>query len=111
LSGHEAIERSVQTDIRRQETHKMRETIAEYLVKKGHKEGRKKGIEVGREEGERKAALQVRRETLSRLLRQRFGDIPAEAEAVIQETEDPRRLDEWVDRVLTARTFAQMGIV
>jgi hypothetical protein len=98
----EVIEDSVQTDEHRREVSAMRRTIADELKEEGRKEGRKEGRE--------EAGVQVRRSILLRHLRDRFGQVPAEIVARIEATDDTEQLDTWIDRSLTAKSLAKMGL-
>jgi hypothetical protein len=84
------IESSVQTDVHRQEIFEMRRTMADELEEKG--------------------ALKNRRQVLLRLLKRRFGNVPAAVSATIRGTHDPEQLDEWLDRFATAETLDDVGI-
>jgi hypothetical protein len=90
----QAIEASVRTDEHRQEVFEMRRTIADEL----------------KEEGAKKGALTTRQQTLIRLLKRRFGDVPDELSSTILATNDPEQLDEWLDQVVTAETLDEVGI-
>ncbi len=68
----------------------MRRTIADELKEKG--------------------ALKNRRQVLLRLLKRRFGNVPATVSATIWTTHDPDQLDEWLDQVVTAETLDDIGI-
>ena len=63
------------------------------------KEGRKEGRDEGRTEGERILLL--------RLLRARFGELPAAAVARV-EAADVALLERWGERVLGAKTLAEV---
>ena len=76
-SLQQAIEASVQTDEHRQEVFEMRRTIADELKEEGAKEG----------------ALKKSQQTLIRLLKRRFGDVPDELSSTIRATSDPEQLD------------------
>lgn len=65
------------------------DTWADYL----EDQGRKKGLEQGR--------VQALRETLTRQLRHRFGDIPQQLSATVDQAALPE-LERWIDRVLDA---------
>jgi hypothetical protein len=88
------IEASVRTDDHRRELFDMGKSYAETLK------------EEGREQGE----VRARRNTLLRLLRKRFGDLPAEIIERIGATNDIEQLDTWLDRVLTASSIEDMAI-
>jgi hypothetical protein len=94
----QTIESSVKTDTHRQEVIEMRRTIADEL--------RAEGFDRGRQE----SAIATRQQTLLRLLRRRFGEVPAAVEAVINATKDIPRLDAWLDQVVTALTLEAVGI-
>jgi hypothetical protein len=63
-----------------------------------------------REEGARKGELRRARRTLLRLLEQKFGPVPGETRSIIKATTRVKRLEEWTDRILIARTLRQMQI-
>jgi hypothetical protein len=84
------IESSVRTDPHRQEIHEMGRSMADVLKEEG--------------------ALKKSQETLLRLLKRRFGDVPAAVSATIRATDDPEQLDEWLDQVVTAATLDDVGI-
>ncbi len=86
----ERIEQSVRNERRRQEVSEMKRTIADMF----------------REEGQ----LNKARQTLLRLLRLRFGDLPVETTNLIEGCTEPDQLDAWLDAFVTARTLAQVGI-
>ena len=84
----------------------MSRTIADALKDEGRKEGRTEGLNRGLREGE----LRVQRRTLLRHLRTRFGPPSQEITHAVENTDDPTRLDAWLDRVLTAKDLSEMGI-
>lgn len=59
---------------------------------------------------EEKGALKALQQTLLRLLKRRFGNVPTAVSATIRGTEDPEQLDEWLDRFATAATLDDVGI-
>jgi predicted transposase YdaD len=73
------------------------------LFERLQEEGRQKGWQEGRQEG----LLTGLREAISKLLHQRFGELPP---AIVQRIEqaDPATLDRWMERVLTAPTLADV---
>ena len=89
-SLQKTIESSVQTDEHRQEVFEMRRTIADELKEEG--------------------AIKNGQKTLVRLLKRRFGDVPAAVSATIRATDDPERLDAWLDLVVTAEALDDVGI-
>lgn len=64
----------------------------------------------GRKQGVKKGILLAHRETLLRQLVKRFATIPPEVQARIQATTDAEQLAEWLDRIVTAKTWDDMGI-
>jgi hypothetical protein len=62
-----------------------------------------KARELGRKEGLKTGELNV----LLRQLRARFGELPAAALARIQAADTPE-LEQWADRVLSAKTLAEV---
>jgi len=88
------IEASVATDADRQEVFQVGRTIADEL----------------KDEGRLLGKLETARETLVRLLRRRFGDVPEATVAIIQSTSDFDRLNGWLDRFATADTLEEVGI-
>ena len=85
-----AIEASVQTDEHRQEVFEMRRTIADELKEED--------------------AIKNSQQTLIRLLKRRFGDVPDEVTSMIRGTDDPQQLNAWLDQVVTAETLDEVGI-
>jgi predicted transposase YdaD len=74
-------------------------TVAERL----REEGRREGEALGRREGE----VLGRREILARLLRRRFGRLPADVERRL-EAADGETLGLWAERVLTATSLDEV---
>ena len=62
------------------------------------------------DELEEKSAIKTRQQTLIRLLKRRFGDVPDEPLSTIWATNDPEQLDEWLDRFATAEALDEVGI-
>jgi hypothetical protein len=90
----EAVERSVHSDVLRQEVVLMGKTMAEVLI----------------ERGQTKAAIETRQQTLIRLLRRRFGDVSTGVTDAVASTTDVDQLDNWLDRFATASTLEELGI-
>jgi hypothetical protein len=90
----EIIEASVQTDTHRREVQAMERTIAQEL----------------QDEGRRQEAVQARQQTLLRLLRRRFGDVPKATAAAVKGCKDVKQLDTWLDNFATANALADLGI-
>ena len=84
------IESSVWTDEHHREVFDMRRTIADELKEEG--------------------AIRNGQQTLVRLLKRRFGDVPAEVSATIRATDELAQLDEWLDRLVVAETLDDVGI-
>ena len=81
-------------------------TWAEELEEKGLKKGLEKGLEKGREEG----LLTGKRETLLRLLTAKFGPLPESATKLVQNMDSVDALDRYLERVLVARSLAEMHL-
>ncbi len=94
----DVVDRSIQTDRRRQEYTKMGRTIAEMY------------IDQGRAEGEQKGVLKYARATLLRLLRKRFKKVPRKLEARIAATTSMRELETWMHNFANAETLEEVGI-
>jgi len=58
---------------------------------------------------EQRGALRERQQTLIRLLRHKFSEVPDAVVQQIEATEDLDRLSEWLDHILDAKTLAEMG--
>lgn len=71
-------------------------TVADWLRDEGRNEGRREGRKEGLDEGKRQSLL--------RLLRARFGDVP-EATVARVHAASAAQLDTWLDRILTAATL------
>jgi len=76
-------------------------TLFERLQEEGRQMGWHKGLQEGREKG-REEGL---REAISKLLRQRFGELAPEMVQRIEQA-DAATLDRWMERVLTAPSLA-----
>jgi hypothetical protein len=83
----------------------MTRTMADVLIERGWTSGRTEGLTEGRSE----AAIETRQQTLIRLLRRRFGKIPAKVTRAINATKATEQLDDWLDQVLTASSLDEMG--
>ncbi len=57
----------------------------------------------------KEAAIETRQQTLIRLLRRRFDDLPPEVTQAINATTTTQQLDDWLDQVLTASSLDEMG--
>ena len=69
------------------------------------KRKRKSIADMFREEG----ALIAARRILLELLRDHFGDVPAETTAGIENCTDKAKLDAWLDAVFTVLTLIKVG--
>ncbi len=103
---HETVEDSVSREESRREVAKMGRTMADVLIERGRIEGQTEG----RTEGRTEAAIETRQQTLIRLLRRRFGKLPARVTRAINATTATEQLDEWLDQVLTANSLDEMDI-
>ena len=92
-----AARRAVGDPTRGQEVEDMGKTSAEVLEEKGQ--------EKGRAEGEAKG----KRETLLGLMRRKFGVLPGDVERRIEALAEVSRIDELLDRILSAATIEEMG--
>jgi len=99
----ERIEAAAGTDQFRRELTAMRQTGPELHRAEGRKEGEKRG--------EKKGELRARRECLLRVLRNRFGELPAQVEKRVSAVRDFAQLGEWLDRASNAATLDDVGIV
>ena len=61
-------------------------------------------------EGEEKGVLNGKRETLLRLLAQKFGALPEGVTARVEAYESVGELDACLERILTATTLEQIGL-
>jgi hypothetical protein len=75
--------------------------------KEGRKEGRKEGLKEGLKEGRKEGIELGYRAVLRAQLEQRFGELPADALARLEEA-DADTLDVWARRVLTAGSLADV---
>ena len=73
----------------------------------GFKEGFEKGFKEKFEEGFKEGVKMGMREPLLRQLRARFGELPAAAVDRLQAA-DTAELEQWADRVLSAKTLAEV---
>lgn len=68
-------------------------------------------IERGRTEGRSAAAIETRQQTLLLQLGRRFGDVPANMVSAVESTTDVNQLDACLDRLVTADTLDELGIL
>jgi len=57
-----------------------------------------------------KGLIQGKRETLKRQLTSKFGSLPSEVSTRIDSIESEHELDEYLERVLTAQSFEEVGL-
>jgi predicted transposase YdaD len=79
------------------------QTVAEQIHARGEAKGRKEGREEGRAEGEKQGLVWAILLTLDR----RFGPLPAEIAARVENTQ-PEFLDNLLDRAVTASTLDEV---
>lgn len=107
----EVIQEAAAADPERREVQAMARTIAEAMIAKGRKEGRQEGRKEGRMEGRQEEAVRSRQQTLLRLLRKRFGDVPEAVAEQVNATRDIGQLDAWLDGVVTAARLDDVGVL
>jgi hypothetical protein len=93
----ERVTDSVQDDARRKEVFAVGQTIADALREEGHKKGRKEGL------------LEAKRDALVRLLRNRFGKVPAAVGKLIKATDRLDLLDTWFDQASVANKLEDVS--
>jgi hypothetical protein len=98
--GFQTLHRELlkEDDALRQEMLDMRKTMADAL------------LEQGRRDGEKKAAVEIRQQTLVCLLRRRFGKVSAKVVTTVESTTDVKLLDTWLDRLVMANNIDQLDI-
>ena len=97
----EKVTDAVQDDVHRKEVFDMGKTIAEALIERGHQKGHQEGLQQG--------AVQNQHRMLIRLLRTKFGKIPATLVKRIEATEQLDLLDAWFDRAVAAKTLIELS--
>jgi hypothetical protein len=93
----EKVADAVPNDAYRQEVFAMGKTIAEGLIEKGHQQGYQKGRQ------------EERVQMLVRLLKNRFGKIPAATLKRIEATEQAERLEAWFDQASSAKKLEDVA--
>lgn len=83
------------------EAKKMAVSYVDKIMQEGREEGRSEGREEGRSEG----VLEGKRDALLRLLRKKFGSVPAEVVARVQATTSVEPLDALFDQVLESSSL------
>ena len=84
----------------------MGKSMADVLIERGRIEG----LAEGRTEGLAEGRTEGRQLALVRLLRRRFGDVPAEIVAAVESTTEADQLDQWLDRAVTADSLDELRI-
>lgn len=82
-------------------------STAEKLMSQGRAEGKAEGKAEGLAEGLAAGLTRGRAETLLRLIARRFGTPPAEVVAQVRNA-TATNLDRWTDRILDAKTLADV---
>ncbi len=80
------------------------ESLMESIADMYLEEGRQKGLLTGRQEGRQEGFLTGRRDALVRLLRARFGPLPAWVSVRVSECDEPK-LDRCTDRIFAASSL------
>jgi hypothetical protein len=81
--------------------------LKEESLREGLQEGLQKGLQKGRKEGLLEGRREGEANVLLRLLAKKFGALPKGMRKRILEAE-PELLREWIDRVITARSVAEV---
>jgi hypothetical protein len=93
----EKVADSVTNDAYRREVFDMGQTIAEHLKEQGRQEGLQQG------------EVRSKRRWLVRLLRKRFGKVPAGLVKRIEATENLDLLDAWFDQALAVKKLEELS--
>ncbi len=80
-------------------------SLAEKLIAQGHQKGHQEGLQKGLQKGLQEGARKARGETVLKLLRLKFGRVPASVVARVKAATNAE-LDRWTERVLTADSLA-----
>ncbi len=88
------------------EAQKMEFAWADKLREEGHQKGRQEGRLEGLDEG----LLKGKRDTLLRLMMAKFGPLSEELATRIQGLESLEELDQYLDRLVTASSLAEMQL-
>jgi len=83
------------------------ETIAQMLESRGMERGLQQGLREGRQEGRQEGIAQGERELLLRLLRLRFGELPAAVRERVAAAQTPE-LDRWAEQLLAAASLDEV---
>ena len=87
----------------------MQMTWADKIEAKGLKKGLAAGLEKGRKEG-REEAADILRRTVSRLMGQRFGDVPAPIQRRLAAIRSVDKLSAVADRILEVQSIEELGL-
>ena len=87
----------------------MQMTWADKIEAKGLKKGLAAGLEKGRKEG-REEAADILRRTVSRLMGQRFGDVPAPIPRRLAAIRSVDKLSAVADRILEVQSIEDLGL-
>ena len=82
-------------------------STAEKLRREGLRQGLREGLREGEARGEARGRLQRGIELVLRLLTQRYGPLPAAVKARVRGA-SARKLDHWAERLLEAKTLADV---
>ena len=114
LSGEQMLATRL---ISRKEYRKVQEvelTWADKFLKqgeeKGIKKGREQGLEQGLEQGREAGLLEGKREALLRQLEAKFGPLPEGTTTRVESIDSASELDDYLERILTARSLQKMGL-
>lgn len=88
------------------EAKEMARTLRQALLEEGLEQGIEQGIERGIETGRARGM----REVLVRQLSRRFGPLPESAAARLEEVQSTEELARLAERVLQARSLAELGL-
>jgi len=88
----------------------LRQALLEEGLEQGIEQGIEKGIERGIEQGIEKGRARGMRELLARQLSRRFGPLPEAATARLEQIQSTEELARLAERVLQARSLAELGL-
>jgi len=92
------------------EAKKMATSHVDRIMEEGREEGRQEGRQEGRNEGRNEGVVLGKQQTLLRLLRKKFGDLPTGMVERVQAIASAESLDYLLDQVLEARTLDEMDL-
>jgi hypothetical protein len=96
-SEYEGLLAEIQTQARSskfrvgEEGKQMGQTMAQYVAKQAERRGEQRGIQIG----EQRARLLTLRRAVTMVLTARFGELPAEIDSVLEQT-NPDQLEGWL---------------